>query len=570
MADSTKIGDNGLMVAAMAYRVKYRKVCQDGKAQKVAVRIESMGVHRKNRGGVYPSGVRCKSLCADTMAAGFVKEEVNHACVAVEEVPVDEIIRSRGAHMVSASRYNAENSTKDELLATCFEQPYDDVRYMLLSHNHMMLILRAFLTRAKWDLPAMENRVTTCDVDGRLSVTAVAASANGKELAEILVDGVQTEMLSWKLDDEEPNAASLISHAMNQPQQMAMRTTELTAVAVLKGEIIVQLGKDLSQRVAFQSVRDRVRAQLHTAADDPDLTEVFDFLISNGVGKNGYIDHLMEWTTCFVDSKKRQLRFSAFTAVNNMCAEAVWSRMAVVKRAYRKQPTLGFCPSPETARGAIRWTSLQRLEELLRFFHVSCKDSVDKLTPQSRIQLMGNVDIAAAEAFLIAHVNAKAPKSKTVDSRIKEALLEATKKYLAPLGLTDIVESREGRADWICFKRGEALSPEAQAPGAATTPPSGSTVIQFDELSGKQLNEQVSFPADVRVENKYAKLPWREWHSGSGSTMGALQADKAAAVAALQCVHTEFGVAYNVRQLKCGYSIAARLSLPRATPQLEI
>ena len=53
-----------------------------------------------------------------------------------------------------------------------------------------------------------------------------------------------------------------------------MRTTELTAVAVLKGEIIVQMSKDVSQRVAFQTVRDRVRSQLHTAADDPDLPEV--------------------------------------------------------------------------------------------------------------------------------------------------------------------------------------------------------------------------------------------------------------------------------------------------------
>ena len=83
MADSkhAKLGDNSLMVAAMAYRVKYRKVNSAGQAKKILVRVESLGVQRKNRGGVYPAGIRCKGLCMDVLPAGFVKEEVNHACV---------------------------------------------------------------------------------------------------------------------------------------------------------------------------------------------------------------------------------------------------------------------------------------------------------------------------------------------------------------------------------------------------------------------------------------------------------------------------------------------------------
>ena len=551
MADSKLKDDQGVMVAAMAYRVKYRKHLPDGSFPKVPVRVETMGVHKMNRGGVYPSGVRCRSLCQGTFAAGFVKEELSHACIAVEEVPVDEIIRSRGPHnphMVSASTYNAEQTAKDELLATCFVPPYDDVRYMLLSHNHMMLIVRAFLSGAKWDLPETANGIKICDGDGRLSVTVVTGFDNGKELGEVIADGIPTEILSWKMDVEEPNAASLISQALNSPHELGMRTTELTAVAVLKGEIIVQMGKDLSQRVAFKTVRDRVRTQLQAATDDPDLPEVFEFLISNGVGKNVYIDKLLEWTQTFVDSKKRQLRFSAFAPVNKMCAEAVWARMAVVKRAYRKPPTAGFCPSPEPLWGDISWTHMQRLEELLRFFHVSCKDNVDSLAPQSRIQLMGNIDITAAEAFIMAYDTKS--KSKPSDSKIKEALLGATKKYLEPLGLGhwDIVESTmgEGRADWICFKKDEAPSPDAT--DAATTSPikSATTVIQFDEVSGKPLNKQVSFTVEENEEKKKdepSKLPWREWLGGCGSTMGNKQADMASAVAALHCVHTEFRVA---------------------------
>ena len=77
--------DEGVMVAAMTYRVKYRNTCPDGKPLKVAVRVDEMGVHRKNRGGVFPAGVRCKSLCMEVVEAGFMKEEVNHACVVVEQ-----------------------------------------------------------------------------------------------------------------------------------------------------------------------------------------------------------------------------------------------------------------------------------------------------------------------------------------------------------------------------------------------------------------------------------------------------------------------------------------------------
>ena len=76
----------------------------------------------------------------------------------------------------------------------------------------------------------------------------------------------------------------IISRACNVADEMAMRTTELSAVAALQGEIIKQMGPNLSERVAFASVREKVRRQLHTAADDPDLPDLYDFLICNGVG----------------------------------------------------------------------------------------------------------------------------------------------------------------------------------------------------------------------------------------------------------------------------------------------
>ena len=70
--------------------------------------------------------------------------------------------------------------------------------------------------------------------EGRLSATAVAASGNGKELGEMLLEGIACEVLSYKMELEEPGAAAIISSAMNIPQQLGMHTTELSAVAVLR------------------------------------------------------------------------------------------------------------------------------------------------------------------------------------------------------------------------------------------------------------------------------------------------------------------------------------------------
>ena len=76
----------------------------------------------------------------------------------------------------------------------------------------MMLVLRAWLTAAQWNIIFDKKRSHRSRGEkGRLSVTAVAEHANGVELAQILQEGLIMEVLSWKMDVEEPKAASLIS-----------------------------------------------------------------------------------------------------------------------------------------------------------------------------------------------------------------------------------------------------------------------------------------------------------------------------------------------------------------------
>ena len=146
--DSTQ----GIVKAAAAWRIKYRKTGPKGEVLKIRLRIDNLGVHRSNRGGVYPAGVRCKSLCVDVMEVGLLKEELQHQMVVVEDAPFDHI-RSRGKDYISGSAYNIAASRKDEFLCLCFKEPFNDVRHINLAHNHIVLVLRAFLTSSKWDLP---------------------------------------------------------------------------------------------------------------------------------------------------------------------------------------------------------------------------------------------------------------------------------------------------------------------------------------------------------------------------------------------------------------------------------
>ena len=96
---------SGNIVQAMAWRVKYR-VDKNGKR---TIPILLLGVHKQNRGGPYPGGLRCRSLCESAVTRGFNKEELNHAGVVVEEMPIAAIA---GADDVSMSEHNRERNQR--------------------------------------------------------------------------------------------------------------------------------------------------------------------------------------------------------------------------------------------------------------------------------------------------------------------------------------------------------------------------------------------------------------------------------------------------------------------------
>ena len=120
MSEGKQTTLQGLATQAMTWRVKYRvaQTQPSGRATnaRFPIPIRSFGVHPNNRGGVYPSGLRCQRLCQEVLKVGFAKEEVNHAAVAVQETPREEVRRRgsgwRGLVNVAGGWYILDGSSK--------------------------------------------------------------------------------------------------------------------------------------------------------------------------------------------------------------------------------------------------------------------------------------------------------------------------------------------------------------------------------------------------------------------------------------------------------------------------
>ena len=537
----------GTVTQACAFRAKYRLVDTSGHVIRARTLVNYLAPNTANRGGVYPAGIRCKQLLQDVLVSGFSKEELNNQVVTVEECPPEELAaviaakETAGLSYASAAAYSRSESAKDELLATCFQSPYDKVTLTLLAHNHMVMVCRAVIAGAKWDLtPNVDKGITFCDKDGRLSATAIAATPNGMELQEVLNEGLDCEILSWKMECEVPEAAGIISLALNNASDVAMRTTELTAVAELSGAIIAsRRSSALGNTVAFKSVLDQVRHRLDVAAEDPDLGEVFLFLINGGVGTNSYIPDFMQFAQVFVNSKLRQLRFSAFTVINKMCGDAHWSKVAVLKRAYHRKPNNGYCANPEMAWTGFDSESISPLEDALRFMHVECLSSVQAMGKFEANKAVSGFDVMAADTFFKVMTTSKRERNKKIDD-VRCELLSVLAAFMDEVKM--VQASRQSSSiDWIDLTASAKPGPAvAEAPGVDHV-----RIMEMDESTGKPKASQVEFEDRDRqgdeLKQSSVGLPWRDWIVDN-KVLGCVESDKAATVVCMHSIHENFDV----------------------------
>ena len=168
--------------------------------------------------------------------------------------------------------------------------------------------------------------------------------------------------------------------------------------------------------------------------------------------------------------------------------------------------------------------------------------------PEAQNKFLANLDVAATEAF---YVTATASVRRSTKAHIEQALLNATRKFLTQLGIKELAVANDSFtvADWIDFNKcdsdsgapnDESSSSNVQ-PGIAHS--SAANIIMFDEFTGTRLTSEANYgeaQTQPASETTAAALPWREWFSFN--TVGAVEADRASAVAVLHGLHEAFDV----------------------------
>ena len=240
-------------------------------------------------------------------------------------------------------------TTGVEELCTCFDNR--EILYGTLSHSHLLLVLLCWMTGARWDLKQDDGAPYMCTQEGCLDLSALAVAGNAVEMMEVINEGIYMEVLAYQIYIEEPDGCSLISQALNGNTEIALRTTELTALECLTNEITLMFETTKAEEIAVAVVKEKLRKQLDLYVDDPEFVEMFDFAISLGAKKNSFIPSFLTFAARYVNSKVRSMRLSAFTEINKIPASCPRSKIAVLKRSYRKKPVHGWCPAPEALWG---------------------------------------------------------------------------------------------------------------------------------------------------------------------------------------------------------------------------
>ena len=151
-----------------------------------------------------------------------------------------------------------------------------------LSHSNFNCTMRNILGRKKGcECPMQEtckcNLRVICDDQGMFNLALV--KAKDEELGDLCEKGITWEMLSPDMDVEEPEAALVISIALNKKNEASMKTAHTEIMNTL-----VSLCKPSpnSREVPFEPVRERMVELYGAAVDHPDFCKAFQLVLDAG------------------------------------------------------------------------------------------------------------------------------------------------------------------------------------------------------------------------------------------------------------------------------------------------
>ena len=156
--------------------------------------------------------------------------------------------------------------------------------------------------------------------------------------------GIGWELLVPEMDDEEPDAALVISIVVNKKSEAAMATAHTEVMKTLMG--LCKPDPDGDRTVLFEPVRDRMIDLYGSVVDHPDFHHAFRLVLDSGGGDSPHMKDLGDFTSVHVNPKMRKLRFGTYAAVAVLPYNFPGMKNGLLKWAWYQKPVHGWCPVP--------------------------------------------------------------------------------------------------------------------------------------------------------------------------------------------------------------------------------
>ena len=305
--------------------------------------------HPKNRGDDQVNSLRLRQLTGTLAVEGYDPVEANSNGVVVQEKPAvvgknSDLFQSAFAEKMKTDPDVAEQI--DGILATVAS----------LSHSHLNVALRNILggkrgcecsSEPASSEPALAGKKCNCsnrpilDKLGNYSMSALRS--HDEEWWRGCQLGIEWEVLSWKMDEEEPHAASIICIALNKKNEVAMKTGHLEIMSSLVSLCV----PDCRGNVQFDPVRDKLIDLYGSAVDHPDSVHAFRLVMAAGGADSVHMTELLQdFTTVFANQKLRKMRMEAYAVVAPYPVEFPRIKNACLKWPWRQDTKQGWCQMP--------------------------------------------------------------------------------------------------------------------------------------------------------------------------------------------------------------------------------
>ena len=334
------------MKQMLAYRAKYRKHSPDEGYPMISPSL--IIPHPDNRSGDPVRSLRTMELFSMIAADGCDVFEASAGAVCVEEHP-DQEKRHGNARWQSFQHNYEKQIAADPHMAKRVNGVI--AAFASLSHSHFNCLLRNVVTGQKGcecngkeggGERQCKNRALF-DEQGRYNVERL--EKHDPAWAGLCWRGMRWEVLSYKLDVEEPLGAKIISLALNKRNDAAMATTHTEILTTLVG-LCKPSPHGLDGQVPFEPVRDQMMEWYGAAVDHADFLYAFRLVMDAGGHESPHMQDLQQFTTIFVNPKVRKMSFDIYGVVAKYPPHFPKIKNACIKWAYQQDTQRGWCPLP--------------------------------------------------------------------------------------------------------------------------------------------------------------------------------------------------------------------------------